>query len=860
MTAPLLPPPPFPPTRPPRPPEPEPAEAAADRSRAGAVWVTGTGAFLLFCAAAVFVAVRWEQIPEVVKLAVAGTACGASLLAGRRLRPDLPATASALEHLGAFLVAVVGAAIGVHLQLTWPALLLATSALATASWATINRGLGSVVLSWATAAAVVTLALGIGATTPVPASVALVAAAVAAEVRSRHGAAIAWAAVAGLGPVASLATHALAPLGEPDSLLARLESTAQSGRLVALAVGVASAGVLARNASRRADPALALVAIGALVVGIVDAWLVLEPGGDADATGLAALVVAVELAALALRRDRFWGGITAGLAVPTEIGAALATALLAVAAAARTLGDVTGLDPATPDGWFAGTALLLAVGWYVADLRRVSDPNDRGIVELAVHGRPWPPASWAMATATVAAAVGGVAPVAGAATALAVAVAGTATRRVGAALTVALASCAPLLALGHPWIGSSLGGAGALLVAWSATRRCTATTTEAQATPIWLLALAALVPALIGAASVADVAAPLALLGGWVVGCWGLAAVLDRGERSPATTELGAIARVGGLLALVGVPVLAWSELAWLATLLAVLALVDALRRDQPVIAVVSALATPTAVAATAAAHGAGPSQLAVLLALVAAGALALDGLLEWLAAPTHRSWQLPVRLGAVVSAAAAIALAQHDETGLGVTTMLLGASLAGAGLLRRSWPVVAGGWTAATVGAWLTLDAADVAVSEPYVAPVAVGLVVAGARVRRTAARAGERPTTSWVAYTPALLLLGVPALAERVAGGAGIHAVVAGAVGLLGVAVGGARRLVGPLVAGTVLVVCVAGYETLAVTAGVPTWAWLAAGGVALLGAGIAMERTDSGPLESGRRLVDVVSERFS
>ena len=54
--------------------------------------------------------------------------------------------------------------------------------------------------------------------------------------------------------------------------------------------------------------------------------------------------------------------------------------------------------------------------------------------------------------------------------------------------------------------------------------------------------------------------------------------------------------------------------------------------------------------------------------------------------------------------------------------------------------------------------------------------------------------------------------------------------------------------------------GYETLAITAALPTWTWLAAGGTALLAAGVAMERKDVGPLETGKRLVDVVDEKFA
>jgi hypothetical protein len=52
----------------------------------------------------------------------------------------------------------------------------------------------------------------------------------------------------------------------------------------------------------------------------------------------------------------------------------------------------------------------------------------------------------------------------------------------------------------------------------------------------------------------------------------------------------------------------------------------------------------------------------------------------------------------------------------------------------------------------------------------------------------------------------------------------------------------------------------ESLAVTAGVPTWAWLALGGATLVGVGISMERAETGPFETGRRVVDAVGEQFS
>src|SRR5207244_1935254 len=51
-------------------------------NRTGAVWVAGTGAFLLLAATALFVAVRWDDIPGAAKLGIVGALTGAFLLGG----------------------------------------------------------------------------------------------------------------------------------------------------------------------------------------------------------------------------------------------------------------------------------------------------------------------------------------------------------------------------------------------------------------------------------------------------------------------------------------------------------------------------------------------------------------------------------------------------------------------------------------------------------------------------------------------------------------------------------------------------------------------------------------------------------
>lgn len=148
---------------------------------------------------------------------------------------------------------------------------------------------------------------------------------------------------------------------------------------------------------------------------------------------------------------------------------------------------------------------------------------------------------------------------------------------------------------------------------------------------------------------------------------------------------------------------------------------------------------------------------------------------------------------------------------------------------------------------------------AEPYLAPVALALAVTGWQVRRSTA-VGSGPVSSWVAYGPAIALLGGAALLEPLHDGAPAHALVAGLLGLVAVVGGGRHRLIAPLVLGTGLLVALTVNESLAVTAGVPTWGWLALGGTVLVASGIAMERAETRPVETGRRVVDAVSERFS
>src|SRR4051812_3605622 len=114
--------------------------------RTGATWVAATGAFLLLAGAAVFVAVRWDQLSEPAKLAVVGALTAAFLCGGRVLRRSLPATGDVLFHLGAFLLPVDLAGIGLRSGMGWRPLLVAEGVLGIVALGGLAALTGSVVL------------------------------------------------------------------------------------------------------------------------------------------------------------------------------------------------------------------------------------------------------------------------------------------------------------------------------------------------------------------------------------------------------------------------------------------------------------------------------------------------------------------------------------------------------------------------------------------------------------------------------------------------------------------------------------------------------------------------------------------
>lgn len=841
-----------------------------DGRRAGATWVAATGAFLLLASAAVFVAVRWDQVPEAGKLALIGALTGAFLAGGRAIRRTLPATGDVLFHLGAFLVLVDVAGLGLRLDVGWRALLLTEGVVGIGVLGALAVAAGSVVLMWGAAASVMVLAAGIAGLTPVPAPLMLAAAAVAAALLGRHRLAVLWATVAGLAPVAgALTTTALqADAGPGTGVLVDLGLGGHAAALLAVISGGAAALVLGREAARRHDLTLVALAGACLTTGAATTWVNASPPQEVSLLAGPALLLLVEAVAILCRRDTFWGrparaaGLLAELAA-IVVAAPIAAVLLLVAPLVDGAFDFF----SNGEGWTpepaAGLAFaLLAGAALLAAWRRqgLSSQGPEAPVPSGASEQASPLAALGLAvgddrTVTFLAAAIGAGLVVGTGSTIAVA-AGLVALAAGLILVVATlpgsrgvmatvlgvaaAAWAPVVvAPSHPLVSLPVGLAAAAVLGGAALawRRVAGGWVSAE------LAVAGSLVAFFGCAVATGAIGLTAAMLIAVAAAWALAAIVERasplaGHFARATMAVGVAGAMSGTFAQI-LPVAAAAVL---------LFALDAFRHDEPLIGLGSALGFPVVVGAAAALAGLTAPSVGLVLCLsaVACGGLALT---------IPARWRLPFAVASAVGLAAGLALAAGEPVRLAECLLIGGGLAVGAGVVTRNGIIGHAGGAVALLGLGLNLTVDGVTATEAFVAPVAMQLVVAGWQLRRRV-----DPPSSWVAFGPAIGLLGAAALAERVSGAEAWHSLVAGAVGVVAVAVGGWRRLAGPLFLGTGLLVAVTVLESLTTLAGIPTWGWLAVGGSILLAAGVALERSATTPVEAGRRLVDVVEERFS
>ncbi len=799
--------------------------------RAAVLWVAAVGASMLAAAAALFVAVRWNDLSPTGKLAVMVSVTAVFLVTGETLRKSLPATGNVPFHLGALLIPVDIGALNLRFGLSWQELLLVEGSVCTLLFGGLAYVGRSKLLSAASALGVVATAFGIGATTPVPAPVALAAAAFALACvqppsRVAHG----WAFTAGLMPLLVLTLHACD--AAPRELL-DLGLGAADEPLFAIATGLLSAFVLGRAAHIRKDIALAGLAIAALAANGATAWVSAALPREADLIGPAAAFVVLQAVAIAVVRDEFWGRFGRWLANGAELIAAIITAQLVmfVATAPFAESGVFGTDVSRPNRALGGAFVMLALGWVVSMVRHYVQSDDAML---------WRLGAIAASVCAIAGVQAGTASASAIAVVMVMAAAGLIASRhplTDAAAALAL-FYAPLTAHDHPLTAflCAVGGAALLTVAARL-----AATDGRSLRPTWLT-IVAVSKLAIASAFASQLVDPRLTPLIFVLGCLGIAAALDDVDRRASF-----VARIGSV-GILFIGFVGWTPAEKLMTAVPLLVLlaVDAVRLSDKRIAIIAVAPLQFVVAHVALASGLDIADTGFVLCVAG---VVWAGLSE----VAGGKWRLPLEVATGAGLGLGLMLSAGDAVTFGASLFVAGSVILAGAVLRGPVVLAHAGGVAMILGVWTELGAFHVSEVEAYAAPVALHLLISGLYER------SQQRVSSWSVYAPAIAIIGASALIERMTGGSGWHAVIAGAVGVVAVVAGGSRRLAGPIVIGTVQLAVITIYESLAVAATIPTWAWLAVAGSALVSTAVVLERTDTSPIEAGRRVVDVLQTSF-
>jgi len=814
---------------------------APDPTRSGARWVGGAGVALLLAAAAVLTAVRWDDIGQSAKLGGLMALTVAMMAAGRKFKETIPMTAQALFHLGALLIPFDMAAIAILTGRSWQETLLLTSITSVLCWYAIAKAEGSELLLWSARAAVVVGAAGIAAVTPATTALVLaVAAALAVPLRKPIEAA-GWALIAGVLPLASFVTWPSRIAGAATDLGFAVE------RWQSLAAGIIAVLALVATSQIRARVEIAWAAILVAVVTVMAGF-----GAFAESTGtsiaLAAIFVAIQLLALTVKSDVLWTPILKIVAAVGELFAGVGTVGLLIG-----MGMADALDLGSITYHLGVASTLLAVGWLIADSRRLTE-SARWYASVLL-GSNWFPATVMVPVAVLAAGLGFLAPT-WTLSLLAIGLAFwmVATWRehavFGALLLVVASLCIALVLEGV--VALALGAAGAAVLAFAAQLELRRHATD-FALAATLGAIGIWFGSFLAASTGSDSRWPVLLL---LAGAWALGWLINPRDERLDVQALHWLARLAAFgVAGFGVILSPAVSLSLIGLIVALVAVDYILTQRQGAQQGDARLTALTALGGAAVGLVGIPlgSLLGVPTAVAGAGMAVAAFVLVGIALVSPRVIEVPLGFAAGVASFAGLILTFGYDSLFALALMAAGATvmLAGAALRDRNFAVV--GYMVSGLGVSLQLATWDVTWLEPYlIMPAAAALLVGY--------QAHLKGVSSWVAFAPTIALLSYISIAARIAGGPAWHSVIAGAIGVLAIIAGGHQRLIGPLLTGSLGLAGVVIFESLGPASLVPTWAWLATGGAVLLAAGVAMEQSDTSPLERGQQIRQVVATQFS
>jgi hypothetical protein len=222
--------------------------------------------------------------------------------------------------------------------------------------------------------------------------------------------------------------------------------------------------------------------------------------------------------------------------------------------------------------------------------------------------------------------------------------------------------------------------------------------------------------------------------------------------------------------------------------------------------------------------------------------------------------------VNAGVSATLGTLFAVDSGESFGQAMFILGLIVVSIGIIRSVVALIPIGATVSTIGLWITLSAQGIESLTLYVAPICIGLIALGMFNRNvfpskvSSERAIEQTNvSSWIAYSFPLVLFFLATFMDSIILGEDYFTLIGAGTATISIAIGAWRKIIAPLVLGTVFLGVYIVRQIFDVANVIPVWAWIGFGALVLIGVAVLLEKSQLSPAQARRRISAVVADHF-
>ncbi len=237
-----------------------------------------------------------------------------------------------------------------------------------------------------------------------------------------------------------------------------------------------------------------------------------------------------------------------------------------------------------------------------------------------------------------------------------------------------------------------------------------------------------------------------------------------------------------------------------------------------------------------------------------------------WVLLSTYmRENELGCWVNAGLSATIGTLFALGSNESLGQAMFIVGLIMVSIGIIRSVVALIPVGGTVSTIGLWITLGAQGVNSLTLYVAPICIGLIALGMFNRNvfpsksTRNIAEQTRVSSWAAYAFPLILFFSVTFLDSLIVGEHFYTLIGSATATIAIAIGAWRKIIAPLVLGTMFLGVFILRQLFDVANVIPVWAWIGIGALTLIGVAITLEKSQLSPVQAKRKLSAVVADHF-